>query len=448
MFRFAIVVQCGLVAASVLSRHSSDVVTIPLRATRGATYAPTSQKLPGRKGSPVSFLARSMTSSDALYARARAQSQMVHALQYYGEVTIGSPPQKFVVIFDTGSGHLMVPSGKCDSPACAKHRRFMDNASSTALAIGWPDAPLKAVKQDDADRDTMIVNFAMGDATGQYARDKICLGSYCAMADFVETTEESDDPFLNAEWDGILGLGQGVSDAPEFNIFAVLASDSKPKMQQPIFAVYLGRNIEDDSEISFGAVREERMRGPMTWVPVSVEGYWQFTFSDMLVDGKPLDLCKKYGKRQCQGVVDTGSSLFMGPDPDLVPLLHALQFPGSTKQNCSKTKVFPKLSFVIAGKTFEMQADDYMDRSEQDAPAGMQTCWAHMMSIGDTGRGPIFVMGMPFLRAFYTAFDVKQKKIGFAVANHAKHALKEQSGSTIDKLAAFAPGHKTQYAAK
>merc|ERR1719215_589011 len=109
------------------------------------------------------------------------------------------------------------------------------------------------------------------------------------------------------------------------------------------------------------------MRGPMTWVPVSVEGYWQFSFSDMLVDGKPLDLCKKYGKRLCQGVVDTGSSLFMGPDQDLVPLLKALQFPGSTKQNCSKTKVFPKLAFVIAGKTFEMQADDYMDRSEQDA---------------------------------------------------------------------------------
>jgi hypothetical protein len=376
---------------------------------------------------------------------------MVHALQYYGEVTIGTPAQTFVVIFDTGSGHLMVPSGKCDSPACAKHRRFMDNASSTALALGWPDAPRKAVKQDDPDRDTMIVNFAMGEATGQYARDRVCLGTYCAVADFVETTEESDDPFLNAEWDGILGLGQGAgvnSDAAEFNVFGVLASDSKPAMQQPIFAVYLGRNIQDDSEISFGAVREERMQGPMTWVPVSVEGYWQFTFSDILVDGKPLGLCKKYGKRECQGVVDTGSSLFMGPDPDLVPLLKALQFPGSTKQNCSKTKVFPKMSFVIAGKNFEMQADDYMDRTEEGAPPGMQTAWAHMMSIGDTGRGPIFVLGMPFLRAFYTAFDVKQKRIGFAVANHDKKQLTSKPGSTIDNLVGYALGHKTKYAAK
>jgi len=219
-------------------------------------------------------------------------------------------------------------------------------------------------------------------------------------------------------------------------------------MKQPIFAVYLGRNIQDDSEISFGAVREERMKGPMTWVPVSVEGYWQFTFSDFVVDGKPLGLCKKYGARQCQGVVDTGSSLFMGPVPDLRPLLQALTFGSSPHQNCSKTKVFPKLGFQIAGKTFEMEADDYMDRSEKDAPPGMENAWAHMMSIGDTGRGPIFVMGMPFLRAFYTAFDVKQKKIGFAVANHDKKVLKEQPGSTIDMLAAYAPGHESKYAAK
>jgi len=372
--------------------------------------------------------------NERIMSQLRAQSQRLHALQYYGEVTVGTPPQRFKIIFDTGSGHLLLPSANCESPACDQHPRFWENRSSTSIPIAWADEPLKRAEGDN-DRDTQVLSFAMGDCVGQYVRDRVCLGNACADADFVGMTEESDNPFKDAEWDGILGLGQSLSDAAEFNIFGVLASNATPRLHRPVFAVYLGQHIQDAAEITFGDYHDARMASELTWVNVSQDGYWQFQFTDFLIDGKPTGLCKKYGQRKCQAVLDTGSSLMMGPQADLDPLIGMLGFGNDTQMNCTDANKFPKLSFLIGGKMMDMEPEDYMDRSHgPEQPKGVDNCWAHMMPVGDTGRGPIFVLGMPFLRAFYTVYDIHAKRIGIARANHG-----DAASETVDEPSASSP---------
>ena len=82
--------------------------------------------------------------------------------QYYGQIELGSPPQSFSVIFDTGSANLWVPSAKCRgfNLPCLLHRRYASQHSRTYVRDDTPFA----------------IKYGSGSMTGFISHDKLSVG--------------------------------------------------------------------------------------------------------------------------------------------------------------------------------------------------------------------------------------------------------------------------------
>jgi hypothetical protein len=344
--------------------------------------------------------------------RQNTHQRIVHKTAYYGTVEIGSPKQAFTVVFDTGSGNLMVPSTYCNSRACKMHRRFDRKASYTAQDIESDGNPSKP----GAARDVITVTFGTGEISGVFVQDDVCIGSLCTNCRFVGATDETDDPFTSFNFDGVLGLAlPQMSQGPEFSVMDRLVQAKA--LKKPLFSVFLSDSSSESSEITFGDVKQEHMASGMFWQPVSRDtGYWQVQIKDIAIDHKRQSLCAG-----CQVAVDTGTSQLAGPTDVINELSRRL----AVKTDCSNYKDLPDLGFVMGDHILNLQPQDYVDK-------GSDGCQVSLMPLDvPPPNGPLFIFGDPFLRKYYTAYDRENNRIGFAAARHTDVPLEASSALLV-----------------
>ncbi|KAH9331461.1 hypothetical protein KI387_003569, partial [Taxus chinensis] len=237
--------------------------------------------------------------------------------QYYGEIGIGTPPQNFKVIFDTGSSNLWVPSSKCYfSLPCYFHARYTSSKSSTYHEDG---------KSCD-------IQYGSGSISGFLSKDDVTIGELVVKGQvFAETTHEPGLTFLVAKFDGILGLG-----------FKEIAVDkvvpvwynmvNQRLVQEEVFSFWMNRNADDEEggEIVFGGINSKRFKGNHTYVPITRKGYWQFDMGDFLIGNETTGFCAG----GCAAIVDSGTSLLAGPSGIITQINHAIGASGIVSQEC------------------------------------------------------------------------------------------------------------------
>jgi phytepsin len=237
--------------------------------------------------------------------------------QYFGEIGIGSPPQKFTVIFDTGSSNLWVPSSKCYfSIACFFHSKYKASASSTYKKNGKPAA----------------IQYGTGSIAGFFSQDHVTVGDLVVEdQDFIEATKEPGVTFMVAKFDGILGLGfQEISVGEAVPVWYNMVKQGLVK--EPVFSFWFNRNKDegDGGEIVFGGVDPNHYKGKHTYVPVTQKGYWEFEMGDVLVDGQSTGFCSG----GCSAIADSGTSLIAGPTSIITEINQKIGGAGVVSQEC------------------------------------------------------------------------------------------------------------------
>jgi len=407
-----------------------------------------------------------------------------HKSAYYGKLQVGTPGQPFNVVFDTGSGHLVVPSTMCRTKSCQMHKRYRRRASKTATDVETDGSPIG----QDGSRDQLTVSFGTGEITGVFVHDVVCMqkeeeqprllasdasddssgassgtsmlqksmrttSSFaneaeghqnehgCLRMRFINAIEMTDEPFEKFGFDGIMGLGlTALSQAPEFNLVQFGANDGAwygDDYRLKMFGVFLAVSSLEHSEITFGGYKQEHIVAgeQISWCKAydPEHGHWQIGVKSITANGERLSYCDD---GTCRAVVDTGTSL-LGVPKDFgrltIPRLRHNSLSGECSGNLPALEIELEHFTLVLGPT-DIARPDFVKLAQKQKAGiddGTTPCMPMMMfmDLPAPFSPKTLVLGEPVLQKYYTVFDALPPQVGFGTAQHIKPKL---SASTTE----------------
>ena len=319
--------------------------------------------------------------------------------QYYGSVSLGNPPQSFMVIFDTGSSNLWVPKvgcTHCGNPFFGKKSKYDHDQSDTY----------------EEDGKEFEIVYGSGSVSGFFSVESVTIAEDIIVAGqrFAEIQDAGGLglAYTLGKFDGILGMGfTTISIDGATTVFENAIKQSVVDL--PVFAFYLGDN--GPGELTFGGYDTSKFEGDLTYVDLLAATYWEIGLDTISAgsyeasqnpDGSPIT-----------AIVDSGTSLIIGPKREISQLAQAVgampNIAGEYTIDCDKLNDTPDIVFRIAGK-------DYVVKGSEAVIRAKGICLFAFMGADFPPPGPQWILGDVFMRQYYTVFNYLDKTVGFAKA--------------------------------
>ncbi|CAB1341508.1 unnamed protein product [Coregonus sp. 'balchen'] len=263
------------ITIALLIAHSSAIIRIPLHKTRSMRRLMSDN---GMSFEQLQDMAKTVGVAGAVTppsvpATTQRPKVPVERLtnfmdaQYYGVISIGTPPQDFTVLFDTGSSNLWVPSIHCSflDIACWLHHRYNSKKSSTYVQNGT----------------TFSIQYGRGSLSGFISGDTVSLaGMQVAGQQFGEAVKQPGITFAVARFDGVLGMGYPTISVDKITPVFDTAMAAK-LLPQNIFSFYISRDplAAVGGELMLGGTDPLHYTGDLHYVNVTRKAYWQIEMS-------------------------------------------------------------------------------------------------------------------------------------------------------------------------
>ncbi|KAG9014759.1 hypothetical protein FRB94_010606 [Tulasnella sp. JGI-2019a] len=292
--------------------------------------------------------------------------------EWYGTLSVGSPPQAIKLNFDTGSSDLFVFAPNCTTCSLSNHTAFQPSRSSTYKNVTTPWSTAfgdgsSAAGYASSDTVTVTASSSSSSSPSQVSIPNFLF----AIATSMSSSLASDIP------SGLVGLAQDpLANIPGgTTVFSRMIHGGL--LAQNLIGIRLVKGTRDSDgtvgpgggEYTFGGIESQWIVGGqpgLSWIRVTSKNYWGLPMSGVKMGLKSV----LPSSTPPRAIIDTGTSLILTsqalaasinkliPGSYLSPKTNVWLIPCSTNSVGQSKTPSANLFFVIGGKQYAVPAQD------------------------------------------------------------------------------------------